>query len=192
MTAAVTRMALTFGAGLIALGVGAGAYVHAQDQNTSPQPPPFRGRGMGPGGPGRGPGGPGGPGGPIGMLPMLGPQIGLTDAQQDQIKAIADSHRAEWKALVDRERASRDAVNDAVNADTVDDGIIRQKSAEAAFVDADMAVARAHARAEVFQMLTAEQKAKVKETQTQMKNMRAAGKDARRGHRKALLERLGL
>lgn len=163
MTAAVTRMALTFGAGLIALGVGAGAYVHAQDQHTSPQPPPFRGRGMGPGGPGRGPGGPGGPGGPMGMLPMLGPQIGLTDAQHDQIKAIVDSHTAEWTALADRARASRDAVNDAVNADTVDDGVIRQKSAEASFVNADMAVARAHARAEVFQMLTAEQKAKVKE-----------------------------
>ena len=70
--------------------------------------------------------------------------------------------------------------------------MIRQKSAEASFVNAEMAVARAHARAEVFQMLTAEQKAKVKEMQTQMKNMRAAGKDARRGHRKALLERLGL
>ncbi len=41
--------------------------------------------------------------------------------------------------------------------------MIRRKSAEAAFVDADMAVTRAHARVEVFQILTAEQKAKVKE-----------------------------
>jgi len=128
----------------------------------------------------------------MGMLPMLGPQIGLTDAQQDQIKAIAGSHKDEWKALADRERASRDAVNDAVNADTIDDGVIRQKSAEAAAVDADMAVARAHARAEVFQILTAGQKAKVKEMQAQMKSRRMAGQDARRGHRKALLERLGL
>ena len=108
----------------------------------------------------------------MGMLPMLGPQIGLTDAQQDQVKAIAESHKAEWKALMDRERASRDAVNDAVMADTIDEGAIRQKSADAAFVDADMAVARAHARAEVFQIFTAEQKATVKEMQAQMKNRR--------------------
>jgi protein CpxP len=189
MTTAVKRMALTFGAALVALGACAGVYVHAQDQNTSPQPPPFRGRGMGPGGPGRGPGG---PGGPMGMLPMLGPQIGLTDAQRDQIKAIAGSHKDEWKALADRERASRDGVNDAVNADAVDDGAIRQKVAEAAFVDADMAVARAHARAEVFQILTADQKAKLKEMQAQMKSRRMADQNARRGKHAGLMQRLGL
>ena len=108
----------------------------------------------------------------MGMLPMLGPQIGLSPSQQDQITAIAESHKAEWKALMERERASRDAVNGAVMADPIDEGAIRQKAADAAFVDADMAVARAHARAEVFQILTAEQKAKVKEMQTQMKKMR--------------------
>jgi periplasmic protein CpxP/Spy len=163
MTAAVTRIALTLGAGLIALGVSAGAYVHAQDQNTNPQPPPFRGRGMGPGGPGRG------PGGPMGMLPMLGPRIGLTDAQKDQIKAIADTHKDDWKALADRSRAAHMAVDAAISADTIDEATIRQKSAEAAAVEADMAVARAHARAEVWQILTADQKMQLKTMQTEMK-----------------------
>ena len=163
MTAAVTRIALTFGAGLIALGVSAGAYVHAQDQSTNPQPPPFRGRGMGPGGPGRG------PGGPMGMLPMLGPRIGLTDAQKDQIKAIADTHKDDWKALADRSRAAHMAVDAAISADTIDEATIRQKSAEAAVVEADMAVARAHARAEVWQILTADQKMQLKTMQTEMK-----------------------
>lgn len=162
MTAAVTRIALTFGAGLIALGVSAGAYVHAQDQNTNPQPPPFRGRGMGPGGPGRG------PGGPMGMLPMLGPRIGLTDAQKDQIKAIADTHKDDWKALADRSRAAHTAVDAAISADTIDEATIRQKSAEAAAVEADIAVARAHARAEVGQILTADQKAQLKTMQAEM------------------------
>ena len=46
----------------------------------------------------------------------------------------------------------------AVTADTIDEALIRQKSAEVAAVDADMAVARARAHAEVFQILTAEQK----------------------------------
>jgi Spy/CpxP family protein refolding chaperone len=163
MTAAVTRIALTLGAGLIAIGVSAGAYVHAQDQNTNPQPPPFRGRGMGPWGPGRG------PGGPMGMLPMLGPRIGLTDAQKDQIKAIADTHKDDWKALADRSRAAHMAVDAAISADTIDEATIRQKSAEAAAVEADMAVARAHARAEVWQILTADQKAQLKTMQTEMK-----------------------
>jgi Spy/CpxP family protein refolding chaperone len=160
MTATAKRMALTLGAGLIAIGVSAGAYVHAQDRNTNPQPPPFRGRGMGPGGPG----GPGrGAGGPMGMLPMLGPRIGLTDAQHDQIKAIADGHKDEWKGLADRGRAAHMALGDAIAADAVDEALIRQKSAEAAAIDADVAVARAHARAEVFQILTADQKAQLKQ-----------------------------
>src|SRR5882724_4076828 len=121
MNATVTRMAVTLGAGLIALGVSAGAYVHAQDQNTNPQAPPFRGRGLGPGGPGRG------PGGPMGMLPMLGPWLALTDAQKDQVKAIADTHKDEWKALADRGRTAHLALDAAIAADTVDDALIRQK-----------------------------------------------------------------
>ena len=55
---------------------------------------------MGPGGPGR-IGGPGGPGGPMGMLPMLGPWLGLSDVQRDQIQGIADAHEDEWKTLFD-------------------------------------------------------------------------------------------
>jgi len=168
MTATVKRIALTLGAGLIAIGVSAGAWVHAQDQNTSPQPPPFRGRGMGPGGPG-GPGRFGGPGGPMGMLPMLGPQIGLTDTQRDQIKTVADSHKDEWKALADRGRAAHEALNDAITADVVDEAMIRQKSAEASAVEADMAVARARTHAEVLQILTADQQAKVKAMRAEMK-----------------------
>jgi Spy/CpxP family protein refolding chaperone len=160
MTAAVKRIALTFGAGLIALGVSAGAYVHAQDQNTNPQPPPFRGRGMGPG--------ERGPGGPMGMLPMLGPRIGLTDAQKDQIKAIADTHKDDWKALADRSRTAHMAIEAAISADTIDEATIRQKSAEAAAVEADIAVARAHARGEVWQILTADQKAQLKTMQAEM------------------------
>ena len=162
MNATVTRMALTLGAGLVALGVSAGAYVHAQDQNTNPQPPPFRGRGIGPGGPGRG------PGGPMGMLPMLGQRLGLTDAQKDQIKAIAQTHKDEWQALADRGRTAHQALDAAITADTIDDALIRQKSAEASAVDADAAVARAHTRAEVVQILTADQKAQLKTMEAQM------------------------
>jgi protein CpxP len=98
----------------------------------------------------------------MGMLPMLGRQIDLTDAQKDQIKAIADSHKADWQALAERARTAHAALNAAVMADTVDEALIRQKSAEVAAVDADLAVARARAHAEVSQLLTPEQKAQLK------------------------------
>ena len=170
MTATVRRIALGVGATVLALGVSAGLYASAQ--NTNQDPPPFRSGGPGgPGGPGRW-GGPGrgGPGGPMGMLPMFGREIGLTDAQRDQIKTIAASHKDEWKALADRARTAHDALNDAITADAIDEATIRQKSAEVASVDADMAVARAHAHAEVFQILTSDQKTQVKKMQAEMKS----------------------
>jgi Spy/CpxP family protein refolding chaperone len=169
------RFALAMVAGLMTLGITAG--VGASVQNTNQDPGSFngpQGRRGGPGGPfGRGgPGGPLGPGldGPLGLLRMLGPRLNLTDAQRDQLKSIADSHKDEWKALADRARAAHDALHDAVLADTIDDGLIRAKAADVAAVDADIAVATAHARAEAWQILTPEQKAQAKQFQTEMKN----------------------
>ena len=103
----------------------------------------------------------------MGLLPMLGRDLELTDTQKDQLKTIADSHKEDWKALAERGRAAHMALNQAVMADTIDEALIRQKSSEAAAVEADLAVARARARAEVFQILTAEQRAKVKERAAQ-------------------------
>jgi Spy/CpxP family protein refolding chaperone len=159
MTLSVKTMLLGAGALLLAIGTGAGAFVHAQDQNTNGPGRQFTGPG-GPGGPGRL--GRGGFGGPMGMLPMLGRALNLTDAQRDQIKAIAGSHKDEWKALADREWTARTALMAAVTADTIDEAAIRQKSSEVAAVEADAAVARAHAHAEVVQILTADQKAQLK------------------------------
>ena len=162
MTSTVKRITLAVVASLLALGLGAGAFVHAQDQQTDRPSRPFRG----------GPGRFGGPGGPMGMLPMLGRQLNLSDAQKDQIKSIAASHETEWKAIFDRERTAHDALNAAIMADPVNDALVRQKSAEVAAVEADAAVARAHARAEVFQILTAEQKTQLKDLQAKMKARR--------------------
>lgn len=169
MTTTTRRIALGIGASLLALGISAGVYASAQ--NTSQPPPPFSGAGPG----GRGPMGRGGPGGPMGlgdplaMIRMLGSRIGLTDAQKDQIKGIVDSRRDELKALGDRARTAHEALREAVMADVVNESLIRQRSADAAAVDADMAVAHARVYAEVFQLLTADQKAQVKAFQGEMK-----------------------
>lgn len=151
------RLALGVATGVLVLGVGAGVY--ATSQNTNQDPRPFsRGGRMG------------GPGGPMGMLPMLARELNITDAQKAQIKTIADSHRDEWKALGDRARTAHQALQQAVTADTVDEGLIRQRSAEVAAVEADMAVARARAHAEVFQLLTPEQKTQAKTLQSQVQD----------------------
>jgi Spy/CpxP family protein refolding chaperone len=152
-------------AAVLALGLSAGISAAGQDRSGGPG-----GFGRGFGGPGR-PGGPGGPmGGPMGM-PPLPPSLNLTDAQREQIKAIADSHRDEWKALADRARTAHEALMAVEMSDPIDENAIRAKSADVAAVEADMAVARAHSRAEVFQVLTADQKAELK----QMQNGRGRG-----------------
>ena len=155
------RLALGLATGVLVLGVGAGVYATAQ--NTNQDPRPFS---RGPGGPGGRGGRMGGPGGPMGMLPMFARELNITDAQKAQIETIADSHRDEWKALGDRARTAHEALQHAVTADTVDEGLIRQRSAEVAAVEADMNVARARTHAEVFQLLTPEQKTQAKTLQS--------------------------
>jgi Spy/CpxP family protein refolding chaperone len=174
MTTITKRVGLTLVAGVIALGalgaLGRTAGAIASAQNTNQDPGAFKGPHAG-----RGRGGmlgPMGPGGALGMLRMLGSQLGLTDAQKDQLKAIADAHRAEWQALGDRARAAHDALSAAITGDKLDDALIRSKSAEVAAVEADMAVAAAHARAEAWQVLTPEQREKAKQLQAQAREHR--------------------
>ena len=97
------------------------------------------------------------------MLDLPLPQLGLSAQQQDQVKAILDSHQGDTSALRDRAEAAHDALQAAITADVVDDNAIRARSADVAAVDADMAVTRAHIRAEVLQILTADQRALAKQ-----------------------------
>jgi Spy/CpxP family protein refolding chaperone len=115
----------------------------------------------GPGGPGfgrrGGPGGPMGRGGPAGALELPLGQLNLSGQQRDQVKAIMDAHNDELKALGDRQVAARQALDKAAASDAIDEGAIRQAGADLGTVETDMALARAHIRAEVLQILTADQ-----------------------------------
>jgi len=64
----------------------------------------------------------------MGLLPMLGRDLELTDAQKDQLKTIADSHKEDWKALAERGRAAHMALNQAVMADTIDEALIGRRA----------------------------------------------------------------
>ena len=75
---------------------------------------------------------------------------------------------------------ARQALNEAITADTVDESLIRQRSTDVAAVEADVAVARAHAHAEVMQVLTADQKAQLKTMQAEMKNRMMSRRQATR------------
>jgi Spy/CpxP family protein refolding chaperone len=104
----------------------------------------------------------------------LGPimRLDLSDAQREQVKGIVDSHRDEQRAIAERARAAHDALEAAVTADQFDEGTVRARSAEAASVDADIAVAQARLRTEVLQILTADQRAQLKKLETDLRARR--------------------
>src|SRR5262245_2052445 len=151
-------VALTAVAAALDLALAAGTGGLAQNQNTNPGQRPCSGQRMGDGGPM-------GFGGPMGMFGFLGRDLTLADAQKQQIKTIAESHRAERQAFGERARTAHQALAAAISADTIDEGLIRAKHAEVAAVEADMAVAAARARAEIWPILTPEQQAKAKARQ---------------------------
>ena len=122
--------------------VGAVAEVAAQDGRGRPG---FA-RGGGPGGLGLfGPGGAGIEG------------ANLTEAQKDQVKAIVESRRDEMRGLLDRQAQARRALVASAESGHVDDAAANDVGA----ASAALALAEARMRAEVFQLLTPEQRAAV-------------------------------
>lgn len=167
---------LGLGAALFAALVVSAA-VGALAQNTGGGSGPFmqqRG-GPPPGGPGGRFGGPGGPGGPMGALGPLGPmmrQLDLSDAQQQQLRAVVESHRDEMRAVAERNRPAHEALQHAVTSETFDEGTIRARSADVAAGDADMAVLQARIYSEAVQVLTPDQLTQLKKLQADMKERR--------------------
>jgi len=99
---------------------------------------------------------------------MMLHRLNLTTDQRDRVRQIMDSHRDEQKAIGDRERTARQALNDAITG-TFDEGSIRSHSADLAAVTADQAVLQARIYGEVLQILTPEQQQQLKQLQADMK-----------------------
>ena len=153
---------VSLAAGFVAVVLAAGsALVLAQDGQMKQRGP------GGPGGPGMGMRG---PGGPMGIGPGFG-QLDLTDDQKAQVKAIRQSHQAEFKAVGEKMRAAREGMRALIEADTLDEAAVRAKSVEVAAAEADAAILNAKVRTQTLQVLTAEQLTKLKELQTQRQSL---------------------
>jgi periplasmic protein CpxP/Spy len=122
----------------------------------------------------QGPGGPGRPGiqarGPRGGarvdLGLRGVQ--LTDAQRQQVRAIRESHQAEFRAVGQKLREARRAFAEAARATAVDEAAIRERSNAVAAAMADEAILRAKLRAQVHALLTPEQQQQLTEREAAM------------------------
>lgn len=93
--------------------------------------------------------------------PMREVMRDLTEAQREQVKAIRARHADRLKPLVERSHAAREAVNAAVMSGNT--GNLQALSIEVGNAETELAFAQAQVQAEVFNVLTAEQKQKIAE-----------------------------
>jgi len=98
-------------------------------------------------------------------------ELDLTDDQKAQVKSIADSHQAEFKAVGEKMRAARGGMQALIEADALDESAVRAKSVEVAAAEADAAILNAKVRTQTLQILTAEQLAKLKEFKASRNSM---------------------
>jgi Spy/CpxP family protein refolding chaperone len=128
-------------------------------------------------GPGFGAGGFGGFGRMHGMMATY---LDLTDAQKTQAKSIFDAAKQSAQPLADQMKQGRDAMRDAVKAD--DAQKIQQLSQAQGVLAGKLMAIRAGALADVYKILTPEQKEKADKLYTQMQGSQTRGmRGMRRG-----------
>jgi len=116
------------------------------------------------------------------MLPGLR-GLGLTDAQREAIREIAEQNRADGRAMAAELWAARGALNEAVMAEVVNESTIRAMAADVAPLEAAAAVRRAHANSQIWQVLTPDQRAELRQLQSEAKERPGERQRRRRGRR---------
>ena len=84
-------------------------------------------------------------------------------ADASSYQKIRGAREAELKAAAERIGTARTGMRELLDADSINEGAIRAKSAEVAAAEAELAILNAKLRKESMQILTAEQLAKLKE-----------------------------
>jgi Spy/CpxP family protein refolding chaperone len=90
-------------------------------------------------------------------------ELGVTDEQKAEVKAILRKHQPTAEPLLKQFVAERRTLRDLIHAETVNERAIRKQAAKVAAVGADLAVERARVAHEIRGVLTPEQIEKLKE-----------------------------
>lgn len=118
----------------------------------------MHGRGMGPGP------------GALGPLGRALHRLDLSEEQQTQIKGILEAAQPTFQSLREQLQANREAFREANPPNTFDEAAIRAHAAQQAAIHADLAVAAAKMRSQVFAVLTAEQVAELEAMRQKMQD----------------------
>jgi len=114
-------------------------------------------------------------GGPMGMGPMyrfnlLSEELGLTDNQRAELKALVKDHRAEIQPVIKTVMAKKRALQELVLGDNADPAAIRQASADLGNAIAEAAVLGSSLAQQAKTILTPEQLARVREMMQNRQN----------------------
>jgi protein CpxP len=107
-------------------------------------------------------------------------KLNLTDAQKEQIKQITSRYRESTKALRQQERGQRGGGGfDAFNGGAFDEAQVRAAAQARANARVEMEVAHARMMSEIYNVLTAEQKAQLAADRQQREQKRQEGRARR-------------
>ncbi|HZS09685.1 MAG TPA: Spy/CpxP family protein refolding chaperone [Blastocatellia bacterium] len=127
---------------------------------------------QGPGGrgPGGGPPGPGGPrGGPGGPEFHLFSQLDLTAAQQEQIKSLHEAERTAAQPIHEQLRQIHEELLGATKDGAFEEAAVRAIAAREAQASVELTVLHLKTQAAIYNVLTAEQKAKLAQLRENMR-----------------------
>ncbi len=145
---------------------------------VSAQPPWARGSGLG------GPGGQGGPGGG-GFEDRFARLLNLTDAQKTQIKNLRDQAQTASKPYFEQIKPITEEMQKLIEAPAFDEAAARALAGKMAQVQTEIHIIQAKTEAAIYQLLTAEQKAKLAELRKAMQDGQGGppngGGEGRRG-----------
>jgi len=161
---ATTRRA-QFGSITLILLILATALAVATPLYAQPGPSGFRGRFAGDG---------------PGAMGHIFQQLSLTDAQRDEIRQITETSRDAGAPLHEQLRAARQALNDAITDEVVNESTIRALSAQIAPLEAEAAVQRAHTHSAVLMVLTPDQRDELETLREEARERFRARVDQRR------------
>jgi Spy/CpxP family protein refolding chaperone len=91
------------------------------------------------------------------MMERMIERLDLTEEQRAQVEEVAKAQHEQYGPTREKLREAHKAVAQTIHAETLDEAAIRDASAAAAALEADLAVARAQFFQQIRKVLTAEQ-----------------------------------
>lgn len=96
-------------------------------------------------------------------------KLNLTDAQKAQIKTIMETSKANTQPMREASKANRQKMNAVTENGQFDEATVTAIAQEKAGISAQMTVEKLRVKSQIFQVLTAEQKAQVAQMKDQRK-----------------------